>query len=216
MTEKIGEISNDWIWSPFTDITGLILSGSTYSYVSLFTPCESPRIFNKPWWRVYSSKDDSMIWRALSTLSINSWTVILPAISIDSNWERLVFQWCDNLITVIFQFNITLNLVFGFWLWNRAWSLRSCKGIIRLKDHSKIFYVFVGIYCPPSHTSIISIRSWAVNNLLFCQVNILSFLDHVNTLDGSKRCKRVTSSTLFLVFDWSHLFSCFPINFDFL
>lgn len=192
------------------------MGSSAYSNIPLFTPCESPWVFNKPGWSICSSKNDSMIWRALSTLSVNTWTVVLPSISINSNRERLIFQSWNHLIAVIIQFNITLDLVFRFWLRNSAWALWSCKGVIRLKYHSKIFYVFVSVYCPSSYTPIVSIRCWTVNNLLLCQVYILPSLNHVNTLDRSDWCKRITSSTLFLVFDWSHLFGRFPVNIYFL
>ena len=156
-----------------------------------------------------------MIRCSWSAISVNTFCVILPSVSVDCDGKWLVFEGFNHHGTIFFQLHVIFYPFFDFSFTHIAFIGDGIVRVVSLNHHSKIFDVLVCIGGPSSSASEVSVRIWTINQLLLSQIKVLSF-ENVRAFYRWNYRKCVAWSALFLKFDWCHLFSRFPVNFHLL
>lgn len=163
-----------WWWSDVGINTGILADtasiSSIESNVSCLSPWSSPWVLDLPVSTDDSDEEDGVVdsWTAVAE---DSWSVWAPVGGIDGDWDGGVVDLAGKTI--------------ASWETAESWDLVGSSlglaglilgsvGVGRLSGDSVGFNVVEGAWWPSSVASLVSLGSWAVDELLLWEVDWLS------------------------------------------
>jgi len=139
----------------------------------------------------------------------NSVFIGRPIWGINSNWDGSSGDGCGQIVTVL-DISESWNLEWSSSLW--AGLFDSFVRILIFMNNSVVLDEFEGVVHKTSVAGLVSVFSWAVNELLFWEALKSSISEFAKTLESSGGGESPAWSALSLILNWSNGTLGNPIN----
>ena len=196
-----------WEWSHVADTTSVTSGKSDESF---FSPWSSPWVFDFPR-LIWRSDQKNSVVKSGSAVSENSWAVFWPVSSINGNWDGSSDNGVGQVVTVG-NVSETWNFESSSIFWTGLFD--SFVSIFTFVDDTFSNDVFEGVIHKSSVTGLISIWTWAINELLFWETFEGSISEFAESFQRSGSWESPTWSTLSLVFNSSDGSLSGPVDFS--
>ena len=177
-----------------------------HEFLILQTPVSLTPTRTTPWFKFYLQLEKTPPAKKIKIIL----TIVTPVAGINCNSDWLFLNCILKLLTTV-QVNISNNSIecsFNIFAWlvnSLVWVSFSCSKSI-------ILNIFITWIHPSTIASLISISSWAINQILFRKVDYFIELDFGVDFECTNCWEGPAWTTLSLILDWWCFSGFFPID----